>query len=253
MLIKELKIENLPVYVYNNRQEMGKAAAIEAAEQLRSIIKEKGEANVVYAAAPSQSDMLAALLNEDVDWQKVRGFCLDEFIGLDTSHPAGFANFLRRNFFDHKDLKEIHLLECSPEGAEKKMAEYVNLLDKYPPDIAFLGIGENGHLAFNDPHIADFNDPLRIKIVEMDLACRTQQVNDGCFSDLSEVPTHAITLTLSQIMAVPRIITVVPTKLKAHAVKIALTEPISTKCPAGILRTHKNAKLYLDKDSAEKL
>ena len=253
MLIKEYKVNSLPVLIFENRKEMGKAAAKDAAEQIRALIQKKGDANVVFAAAPSQGDLLAALLEEDIDWPKVRGFYQDEYIGLDPAHPAGFGNFMRRHLFDHKPLKEVHLLECSPEDADKKMAEYVALFEKYPPDLMFLGVGENGHLAFNEPHIADFKDPLRIKKVELDLTSRQQQVNDGCFAALDEVPVHAMTLTMSQILAVPSVITVVPTVLKADAVNAALNGPVSTNCPASALRTHPNAKLYLDKDSASKL
>ena len=252
MLIKEKIVETLPVYVFETREEMGKAAAKEAANQIRTLIAEKGSANVIFAAAPSQSDMLAALLKEELDWTKVRGFYQDEYIGLDPAHPAGFRNFLRRHLFDRKPFAGVHLFESTDGDAEGKMAEYAALLAQYPPDLMLLGVGENGHLAFNDPHVADFKDPKRVKAVELDLTSRQQQVNDGCFASLDEVPTHAMTLTMSHILNVPSVLVVVPTALKANAIDAALNGPITVDCPASALRRHPKAKLYLDKDSASK-
>ena len=252
MLIMDKKFDNLYVYVFDTRDDMGKAAAQEAAAQIRSCIALKGEANVIFASAPSQSDMLKSLIEQDIDWQKVRGFYQDEYIGLSLESPAGFGNFLRRHVFDHKSLLDTHFLECSHSDVDEKISEYSALLEKYPPDLIFLGVGENGHLAFNEPDIADLKDPLRLKVVELDVVSRQQQVNDGCFASLDEVPTHAITLTLSQIMAVECAIAVVPTKLKENAVDAALNGPVTTDCPASALRLHPNAKLYLDKCSAGK-
>ena len=248
----EKTIDTLNVYVADTREEMGRAAAKEVADQIRALIAEKGAANVIFAAAPSQGDMLKALLEEELDWTKVRGFYQDEYIGLPASHPAGFGNFLRRHIFDHKPFAGVHLLECTPENAEEKMAEYAALFAEYPPDLMLLGVGENGHLAFNDPHVADFEDPKRIKAVALDITSRQQQVNDGCFAALDEVPTHAMTLTMSHILGVPSVLAVVPTALKADAIDAALNGPISADCPASSLRKHPKAKLYLDKDSASK-
>jgi len=252
MLLLEQKVDDLLVYVFETREEMGRAAAKAVADQIRTLIEKKGEANVIFAAAPSQSDMIKALLDEELDWTKVRGFYQDEYIGLDSAHPAGFANFLRRHIWDLKPFKSVHSLECSVEDADEKMAEYAALLTKYPPDVMLLGVGENGHLAFNDPPYADFDDPKSIKAVALDLTSRQQQVNDGCFTALNEVPTHAMTLTMSLILNVPYVVAVVPTKLKANAVDTAINGPITADCPASALRIHKDAKLYLDRDSAGK-
>lgn len=252
MPIIEKTIEALPVCVFENRTEMGKAAAKRAAAIINEAIAKKGEANVIFAAAPSQSDMLEALLAEEIDWTKVRGFHQDEYIGLDPSHPAGFGNFMRRYIFDKRPFKSLHFLRCAPGEVEEKCAEYSALLREYPPDLIFLGVGENGHLAFNDPQVADFEDPKQVKVVELDTVCRTQQVNDGCFGALDEVPTHALTLTMSQILSVPRAVTVVPTALKAEAIDRALNGEIATACPASVLRRHQGAELYLDRDSAQK-
>lgn len=252
MQILETKIEQLPVYVFDTRAEMGVAAAKEAAGIINEAINKNGAANVIFAAAPSQQDMLDALLEQDIDWTKVRGFHQDEYIGLDEAHPAGFGNFMRRYLFDKAPFKELYYLQAGLGKEEEKCSEYAALLEKYPPDLIFLGVGENGHLAFNDPAVADFNDPKAIKIVELDDVCRTQQVNDGCFGSLDEVPKKAITLTMSLILNVPRAITVVPTSRKADAIEKALHGEETTNCPSSALRRHGGASLYLDRDSAGK-
>ena len=253
MEIKNITVEKLSVSVHDTRDSMGKAAAKAAAERINAVIAAKGEANVVFAAAPSQNETLAYLLKENIDWTKVRGFHQDEYIGLDPAHPAGFGNFMRRTIFDLVPFKELHYLLCAPEEAEAKCEEYTALLKKYPADLIFLGFGENGHMAFNDPAVADFNDPKMVKIVELDDICRQQQVNDGCFGALSEVPKQAMTLTLSFIMNVPHAICTVPTDRKANAVVGALCGPVTTECPASILRSHNDAALFLDAPAASKL
>lgn len=247
------KVVNLPVYIFENRKDMGKAAAIDAAKRINAVIEKNGVANVVFAAAPSQDDLLENLLKQDIDWTKVRGFHQDEYVGIDESEPAGFGNFLRRAIFDKVPFMELHYLLCKADEAERKCAEYTELLRKYPIDLIFLGIGENGHLAFNDPPVADFNDPKTVKIVELDRVCRQQQVNDGCFPNLDAVPKQAMTVTMSFIMSVPHAICVVPTIRKADAVYGALCGEVTTACPSSILRNHPNAALYLDQDSASKL
>lgn len=249
----ERKVENLPVYIYETREEMGDAAAKDAAQRINGIIACRGEANVIFAAAPSQNELLEGLLHSDVDWSKVRGFHQDEYIGISAEEPAGFGCFLRRAIFNCVQFKELHFLLCEPDKAEDKCHEYTELLKQHPADLIFLGIGENGHLAFNDPSVADFNDPTVIKIVELDDICRQQQVNDGCFPNLDYVPKRAMSLSMSYLMSVPEAICVVPTNRKARAVKNALYGPVETACPASILRRHKNAALYLDRDSASEI
>ena len=247
------KVVNLSVRIFDERKEMGKAAAEDAAKRINAIIAEKGEANLVFAAAPSQDDVLEYLLKQDIDWTKVRGFHQDEYVGIDASEPAGFGNFLRRAIFDKVPFKELHYLLCAKDEAEAKCESYTELLKKYPIDLIFLGIGENGHLAFNDPAVADFNDPKMVKIVELDDVCRQQQVNDGCFPNLDAVPKNAMTMTMSLIMSIPQAICVVPTIRKADAVHNAIYGEVTTACPASILRNHPSATLYLDADSASKL
>ncbi len=246
-------VVNLPVYIYDNRQDMGKAAAIDAAARINSVIVKNGVANVMFAAAPSQNDLLENLLKQDIDWTKVRGFHQDEYVGIDSSEPAGFGNFMRRAIFDKVPFMELHYLLCEADKAEQKCEEYAELLRTYPIDLIFLGVGENGHLAFNDPAVADFNDPKMVKIVELDDVCRQQQVNDGCFATLNDVPKQAMTMTMSFIMSVPEAICVVPTNRKANAIYGAVCGEVTTQCPASILRNHPNAALYLDKDSAAKI
>lgn len=253
MEISKQQVKNLPVRVFDTREKMGVAAAADAAERINAAIAKNGVANVVFAAAPSQNDLLENLLKQNIDWSKVRGFHQDEYIGIDDQEPAGFGNFLRRAIFDKVNFKELHYLLCSEDKAEEKCAEYAELLKKYPIDLILLGIGENGHLAFNDPAVADFQDPKMVKIVELDDVCRQQQVNDGCFATLNDVPKQAMTLTMSYILSVPNAICVVPTIRKANAVYNALRGEVTTDCPASVLREHPNACLYLDKDSASRI
>ena len=247
------KVENLPVYIFETRAEMGVKAAEDAAKIINEVIAKNGVANVVFAAAPSQNDLLENLLKQDIDWSKVRGFHQDEYIGISPDEPAGFGLWLRRAIFDKVPFMELHYLLCDADQADAKCAEYTELLTKYPIDLIFLGIGENGHLAFNDPAVADFNDPKMIKVVELDDVCRQQQVNDGCFPTLNDVPKQAMSLTMSFIMSVPHAICVVPTDRKANAVYGATRGPVTTACPASILRQHKSAGLYLDKAAASKI
>lgn len=253
MTMKTEKVEKLSVYTFETREEMGKVAAADAAARINAIIEKNGVANVVFAAAPSQNDLLENLLKADIDWSKVRAFHQDEYVGISADEPAGFGNFLDRAIFQKVNFKELHYLLCGAEEAEEKCEAYAELLRQYPIDLIFLGIGENGHLAFNDPAVADFNDPKMVKIVELDDVCRQQQVNDGCFATLDDVPKQAMTMTMSLIMSIPEAICVVPTIRKANAVYHALLGEVTTACPASILRNHPNAALYLDKDSASKL
>lgn len=250
MDLKKLEVDQLQVYVCPDRQELGKLAGQDAAVRINDIIKRRGEATVVFAAAPSQNELLAVLLHSKVEWGKVRAMHMDEYIGLPSDHPARFGNFLRRAIFDHIKFKKIHYLAKASEDPAAACQSYEALLGKYPPDLILLGVGENGHLAFNDPPVADFNDPHKVKVVELDEICRRQQVNDGCFASINEVPRQAITLTMSAITAVPEAIASVPGVQKAQAVAAMLNGPVSTICPASVLRRHPSAAVYLDQESA---
>jgi glucosamine-6-phosphate deaminase len=244
------KTGNLAVKVFDTRGQMGISAAEHTQERLKRIIQKKGEATVMFAAAPSQNELLEVLCKSDVDWTKVRALHMDEYIGLPKDHPAGFGNFLHRTIFDRLPFKEVHYIADAGEDAQEICAAYSGIIEKYPPDIILLGVGENGHLAFNDPPVADFNDPEIVKIVDLDDVCRNQQVNDGCFAKIDDVPKRAITLTMSAIFAVPEAVAVVPGLLKAKAVNAMLNGPVSTGCPASILRNHPQSVLYLDRESA---
>lgn len=253
MELRNETVEQLKVRVFDTRSEMGQAAAKDVEQKLNQIIESKGEATVVFAAAPSQNELLAGLLKANVDWTHVRALHMDEYIGLAKDAPAGFGNFLRRAIFDHVPLKEVHYLADMNEDPEKACEEYSAIIEQYPPDLILLGVGENGHLAFNDPPVADFNDPKKVKIVELDQVCRNQQVNDGCFPTLDDVPKYALTITMSAITDVAETVVVVPGVLKANAVEAMLKGPIATECPASILRQHNASVLFLDKDSASKI
>jgi glucosamine-6-phosphate deaminase len=241
---------DLAFYAYGTREEMGEAAAKDAAQRIRNIIKKKGSVNAVFAAAPSQNEFLASLTGQDIDWSRVQAFHMDEYIGLDKDAPQGFGNFLREAIFGKVKFANVNYLNGQTEDPAGECRRYSKLLEQNPIDIIFLGIGENGHLAFNDPAVADFNDPYLVKVVELDSICRNQQVNDGCFEKLDDVPKSALTLTMSLIMSVPEAIAVVPTGFKKEAVTKTATGEISTACPASILRKHNNAAVYLDRESA---
>ena len=252
MEIKHFKAGELDVRVFDQRDDMGKAAAKAAADYINGVIAKKGVANVVFAAAPSQNDLLLHLKEEKVDWTKVRALHMDEYVGLPDDAPAGFGNFLDRAIFKEEPFLEIHYLKCGAgETPEQAVERYTKTLAQYPADLVLLGVGENGHLAFNDPSEADFNDPKAVKIVELEDICRMQQVNDGCFEKFDDVPKRAVTLTMSTLLHIPGKIAVVPGEKKANAVDKLLHGPVDTACPASILRECAGAQLYLDADSAK--
>jgi len=243
----------LKVKVFDTSDAMGMDAALNAARLLNSYIKQKGSVSAVFAAAPSQNQFLYHLLKQDIDWTKVNAYHMDEYIGLDEKAPQGFGNFLKEAIFDRVPFASVNYINGQAKNPEEECKRYAKLLKNNKPDIVFLGIGENGHLAFNDPSVADFNDPLLVKVVELDPVCRNQQVNDGCFNSMEEVPTHAITLTMSMLFGISEALVIVPGPTKRKAVYDTVKGEISTKCPASVLRTHKNAVLYADAKSAADL
>jgi glucosamine-6-phosphate deaminase len=243
------QIDRLAVRVYRDRQAMGEAAGTAVAARLRTILAEQEGARLVFAAAPSQNEFLDTLVDSDaIDWSRVTVFQMDEYLGLPRDAPESFGRFLRDRLFDRVQPGIVHLIDSSNDAAAE-CERYARLLDASPIDIVCLGIGENGHLAFNDPPVADFHDPARVKVVALDLASRQQQVNDGCFPALDAVPTHALTLTIPALMSGARLSCVVPGQAKAEAVRSALHGPVSPDCPASILRRHADCTLYLDADS----
>ncbi|HEY1501809.1 MAG TPA: glucosamine-6-phosphate deaminase [Acidobacteriaceae bacterium] len=239
----------MEIHVLGSPAELGERAARDIAAILRSGLRQKPNLRVIFAAAPSQSEMLAALLREPgIDWPRVTAFHMDEYIDLPDRAPQRFAAWLERAFFDHVPLAAVHLIQpgSDPEAACRA---YASLLIEAAPDLVLLGIGTNGHLAFNDPP-ADLHDPSLVKIVELDQMCREQQVLDGCFAALDEVPKRAITLTIPALLAGHELFCSVPGRHKAPAVKAMLESPISGACPATALRTHPRCTVYLDRESS---
>ena len=253
-LVKEMTAGKLKVKLYEDRKDMGSASAAEMSTALKSLLREKDEVNVIFAAAPSQNEFLEALVRaEGIDWKRVNAFHMDEYIGLDEKAPQRFGNFLKERIFGKVPFGSVHYLDGNAKDPEKEGRRYADLLGRHPVDIVCMGIGENGHIAFNDPHVAKFDDAMSVKVVMLDERSRNQQVHDGCFSRISDVPTHALTLTIPALVSANYIFCVVPDATKAKAVKRALTGEIDESCPASILRTHDKAVLYIDKNSASEI
>jgi len=251
-VLKDWQSGRLKVKLFRTREEVGRAAAETVAQQMQKVMKNKEIVNMVFAAAPSQNEFLGSLTTRnDIDWSRVQAFHLDEYIGLPRDAPQRFANYLRRHIFNKVNARKVYYLDEEGLGAaEEKCKRYANFLEENPIDIACIGIGENGHIAFNDPPVADFEDPLKVRIVELDERCRRQQVRDGCFSSIDEVPTQAMTMTVPAIMSSKYIICVVPGPTKQQAIKCTLEGPVDTACPASILRRHEHAVLFLDEEAA---
>ncbi|NYF89901.1 glucosamine-6-phosphate deaminase [Tunturiibacter empetritectus] len=239
----------MKVHVAKSRAELGHFAAHEIGETLREGLRTKTHLRLILAAAPSQSDMLAALRREpEIDWTRITAFHMDEYIGLPADAPQGFANWLKREFIDHLPLSRFEPInpDNNPEAACKR---YAALLAEDPVDVVLLGIGTNGHLAFNDPP-ANLDDPVPVKVVTLDTMCREQQVLDGCFPTLDDVPHLAITLTIPTLLSGRELFCCVPGRHKSTAVQAALESTISGDCPATALRTHPRCTLYLDHESS---
>lgn len=231
---------------------MGAAAGARAAASIREAIERYGEAGVVFAAAPSQNETLDGLVaTEDIEWQRVLGFHMDEYVGAQPNAPYSFRRYMDEHLVSRVPLKRFYAIRGEDEDPESAAHEYAALLAERPPRVCLAGIGENGHIAFNDPNVADFSDPEDVKVVELDRRSREQQVADGLFASVEQVPRRAITLTIPRIFRIPTLIVSVPGPRKREAVRAALTGPISEACPASILRTHRSAHLFLDEESAE--
>jgi glucosamine-6-phosphate deaminase len=235
--------------IYDTASEVGRAAGKEAGRLIREAIATNGEANIILATGTSQFETLKQLVQEDIDWSRVTMFHLDEYIGLQVSHPASFRKYLQDRFITKVfSLKTAYLIngETNPEHECERLER---LIAKHPVDVALVGIGENGHLAFNDPP-ADFETEEPYIIVELDEACRIQQLGEGWFKTIEEVPRKAISMSIRQIMKSKNIICTVPGKRKAIAIKNCLTQEVNNLYPASILQTHKNCIVYLDKDAS---
>ncbi len=249
--MKELLKDKLVVKVSDTREEMGTLAAKEIKEEIVRLLKEKPEINMIFAAAPSQNEVLAALVSDkDIEWSRINAYHMDEYIGLPEGAPQSFGNFLKDHIFSLVPFKSVNYIDSCARDPYAEAERYGNIIKENPTDIVVMGIGENGHIAFNDPPVANFKDEYKAKPVELDLACRQQQINDGCFAALDDVPTHAITLTVPTLFSAPHLFCIVPAKTKAFAVKETLQGNIDEHCPASVLRLHSHATLYLDSDSS---
>jgi len=249
---KQWHVGEIKVCVYPDKKSLGEAAADHVAAILTEAIVARGRAVAVFATGASQFDFLAALRGRSgIDWRRVIAFHLDEYVEMPPDHPASFRRYLREHLFDAVQPGEIHFLAGDAADPKAECERYGRLLtQKGPADVACIGIGENGHIAFNDPHVADFNDAAMVKVVDLDEACRRQQYGEGWFATLDDVPKLALTQTIPAILSARAISCVVPEQRKAKAIWNALLGPIAPSCPASILRRHPNCVLYLDPESA---
>jgi glucosamine-6-phosphate deaminase len=240
--------------IFKTKQELGKAAAKAVAEQIKKAIETKGFANIILATGTSQFEILAELVDaQGIDWSTVTMFHLDEYISLAPDHPASFRKYLKERFLDKvSTLKAVHLVNGDADATQAECDRLNQIIAEHPIDLALVGIGENGHLAFNDPP-ADFDTDQPYIIVNLDERCRNQQLGEGWFEELNDVPTQAISMSIRQIAKSFCIIASVPDQRKARAVKDALEGPVTDACPASILQNHPNCKIFLDHDSASLL
>lgn len=252
--IKTSHYDQLPVAIYKSNEEVGQAAALDARDIINQAIAARAEAHVILATGNSQLTFLHTLRQlEGIDWSGVNVFHMDQYLGIDPNHRASFPLFLRKHLLDFVNPRSFHPVPGPVEDVEAACREYEALLKAYPADLVALGWGENGHLAFNDPPYAFFDDPVWVKVIELAEASRRQQLGEGHFDSLAEVPTHAITLTIPALLAAKSVLCIVPEARKAEAVRACLTEPISEDRPGSILRRVNHARLYLDLDSASRL
>lgn len=237
------------VAVFDSKLHMGQAAADEAAGIIRRAISERGKAWLIAATGASQFEFLDALMNQDIDWNQTTFFHLDEYVGLPASHPASFRRYLKERIVDRVRPGGFHFINGEAEDLAGECRHVGELISQQPIDAAFVGIGENGHLAFNDPP-ADFETSEPYLVVDLDEACRSQQVGEGWFSDLDEVPRQAISMSIQQILKAQQVICIVPDQRKAQAVRDCLELEVSPLHPASILQQHPRATIYLDRESA---
>jgi glucosamine-6-phosphate deaminase len=250
-MIQSFKKDELTVKIYSTREELGLASAVEAGNRIKELLKTQESVNIIFAAAPSQNEFLENLSNQKgIEWDRINAFHMDEYIGLPADAPQGFGNFLKERIFGLKPFRSVNYLNGLGDSEDAECTRYSQLLEANRADIVCMGIGENGHIAFNDPHVADFEDKVLVKVVELDSLCRQQQVNEGCFDTLGVVPTHALTVTIPVLFNAASLFCMVPGVYKAQAVANTIVQEISEKYPSTILRKHPSAILYIDKDSA---
>jgi glucosamine-6-phosphate deaminase len=251
---RSFQVGAMHIEIYPNRESMGVAAAGAAAGLMKQLARTSDLVTGIFATGASQLDTLASLTcTPGLPWERIRGFHLDEYVGLPLEHVASFRGYLRKNLTNKVTMEEFNEIDGTAADPEAVCREYTEKLRASDPQFCLLGIGENGHIAFNDPGVADFNDPLDVKVVELDGACKRQQVAEGWFDGLDEVPNRAISLTIPTLMRIPRLIVSVPGSRKAQVMRRTLEEAISTECPSTILRTHPGVTVFLDLESAAEL
>lgn len=247
--MKTMHYDKMQVMIYDSPQTLGPAAANDLADILRSTIAAHGKASIILATGNSQLTFLDALAHLPIAWDKIVVFQMDEYLGISANHPASFRRFHREHLIDLVHPKQFFGIEGDAPDVQTEITRYTALLQEHEPVACVLGIGENGHLAFNDPP-ADFETPAQIHLVTLDQACRRQQVGEGHFPNLDAVPKQALSLTIPALLKPKHVLAVVPESRKAQAVKAALEGPVTPDCPASILRTQSHVRLYLDRDSA---
>jgi glucosamine-6-phosphate deaminase len=251
---RELVVDSLRIEAFDDLASLASTAAADAAAAIGAAVGDRGVANVMLATGNSQLAFLDALAaRDDVAWERVVGFHMDEYLGMGADHPASFRRYMRERVVGRVHPGTFHELAGDAPDAEAECARYAALLRAHPLDVCCLGIGENGHLAFNDPGVADFDDPRDVKIVELDGTCRAQQVGEGHFAALDDVPTRALTVTIPALLRAEHVLAIVPEARKAEPVRATLYGPVTTACPASVLRRHPGATLYLDAASASAL
>lgn len=252
--LRTFKAGEAQVEIYSSKRAQGEAAALRGAELIRSAVSQNGRARVIIATGNSQEDMISAMaFSPMIDWARVEVFHMDEYLGMSADHPASFRRWLRDHLLVKISPAKTNLLQGDAPDTAAEIRRYTDLLAQAAVDVCFLGIGENGHIAFNDPHVADFNDPETVKVVTLDDRCRSQQVGEGHFASLDEVPRQALTLTCPALIRCDHIVCCVPEARKAEAVYNTIYGEIDPGCPGTLLRTHGQTTIYLDQDSAKRL
>jgi len=254
-LVKSFIIDKMEVGIYKTEEAMGIADAVMISETLKKLLKEKETVNMVFAPAASHYAVYKHLFSiEGIEWNRVNAFHLDEYVGLSDDSPERIANFAKVHIFSKAPFKNTYCMNSNVSDPEAECKRYEELLRKHPLDIGVIGIGQNGHIAYNEPHVADFNDPRLVKVVEIDEQSINQAAEkDNIFKNEDSVPRIAMTMTIPAIMSANYLFIAVPKSHKQKAVKDAIEGEITEKCPASILRTHKCAKLFLDMESAAAL
>lgn len=247
---QHFSIKQVQVHIFKNKNDLGRAAAREAADIIEAAIAASGSARIIVATGNSQINLVEALVQEKVDWSKVEIFHMDEYVGLPAAHPSSFHYWIATRLVDRVKPKSAHYLNGEAADLDAEILRYANLLGAGPIHLAFAGFGENGHIAFNDPPVADFSDPAMVKRVVLDEACRRQQAGEGHFSSVATVPPEAVTITCPGLFRAEAWICSVPDSRKAQAVQNALEGPVTTDCPASLVQRHPHASVYLDLESA---